>query len=63
MMIITTFGIKKKGLKILQKCSQYEVGNNNFNNNQPLSNTGMNFNNNQRGYNQGFQQDNIGSPY
>ena len=43
--------------------SQYEVGNNNLNNNQPLSNTGMVFNNNQGGYNQGFQQENVGRPY
>ena len=43
--------------------SQYELGNNNLNINQPLSNTGMNFNNNQGGYNQGFQQENIGRPY
>ena len=43
--------------------SQYEIGNNNLNNNQPLSNTGMVFNNNQGGYNQGFQQENVGRPY
>jgi hypothetical protein len=43
--------------------SQYEVGNNNLNSNQPLSNTGMVFNNNQGGYNQGFQQENVGRPY
>ena len=38
--------------------SEYEVGNNNLNSNQPLSNTGMAFNNNQ-----GFQQENVGRPY
>ena len=43
--------------------SQYEVGNNNLNNNQPLSNTGMAYNNNQGGYNQNFQQENVGRPY
>ena len=50
--------------RFYRNASQYELGsNNNLNRNQPLSNTGMNFNNNQGGYNQAFQQENVGRPY
>ena len=49
--------------RFYRNASQYELGSNILNNNQPLSNTGMNFNNNQGGYNQGFQQENVGRPY